>query len=57
MSEAERIWVVDRVEGGVAVLVADDDQETLDVPRSDSGRVRNTGWRQPLRQQLFGCHG
>lgn len=34
MSEAERIWVVDRVEGGVAVLVADDDQETLDVPLS-----------------------
>ncbi len=31
MSEAERIWVVDRVEGGIAVLVADDDEETLDV--------------------------
>ena len=34
MSEGERIWVVDRVEGGVAVLVGDDDQETLDVPLS-----------------------
>ena len=32
MSEAERIWVVDRVEDGIAVLVADDDEETLDVP-------------------------
>jgi len=32
MSEVERIWVVDRVEGGVAVLVADDEEETLDVP-------------------------
>ena len=32
MSEAERIWVVDRVEGRIAVLVADDDEETLDVP-------------------------
>ena len=32
MSEAERIWVVDRVEGRIAVLVADDDGETLDVP-------------------------
>ena len=30
--EVERIWVVDRVEGGIAVLVADDDRETLDVP-------------------------
>ena len=26
MSEAERIWVVDRVEGRIAVLVADDDE-------------------------------
>jgi len=32
MSDAERIWVVDRVEGRIAVLVADDDEETLDVP-------------------------
>ena len=32
MSEAERIWVVDRVEGRIAVLVADDEEETLDVP-------------------------
>lgn len=32
MNEAERIWVVDRVEGRIAVLVADDDEETLDVP-------------------------
>ena len=32
MSEAERIWVVDRVEGRIAVLVADDDEETLDAP-------------------------
>ena len=32
MSEAERIWVVDRVEGRIAVLVADDDEETLNVP-------------------------
>ena len=32
MSEAERIWVVDRVEGRIAVLVADDDEETVDVP-------------------------
>ena len=32
MSEAERIWVVDWVEGRIAVLVTDDDEETLDVP-------------------------
>jgi len=32
MSEAERIWVVDRVEGRIGVLVADDDEETLNVP-------------------------
>ena len=32
MNENERVWVVDRVEAGFAVLVADDDQETLDVP-------------------------
>ena len=32
MSDGERIWVVDRVEGRIAVLVADDDEETLDVP-------------------------
>ena len=32
MSESERIWVVDRIEGEIAVLVADDDQETLDMP-------------------------
>ena len=32
MSEKERIWVVDRIEGEVAVLVADDDQGTLDMP-------------------------
>ena len=32
MSEKERIWVVDRIEGEAAVLVADDDQEILDMP-------------------------
>ncbi len=32
MSESERTWVVDRIKGEVAVLVADDDQETLDMP-------------------------
>ena len=32
MSERERIWVVDRIEGEAAVLVADDDQEMLDIP-------------------------
>lgn len=32
MSDSERHWVVDRIEGEVAVLVADDDQERLDVP-------------------------
>ena len=32
MSESERTWIVDRIEGEVAVLVADDDQETLDMP-------------------------
>jgi hypothetical protein len=32
MSESERTWVVDRIEGEVAVLVADDNQETLDMP-------------------------
>ena len=32
MSERKRIWVVDRIEGKVAVLVADDDQKTLDMP-------------------------
>ena len=32
MSERERTWVVDRIEGEVAVLVADDDQEALDMP-------------------------
>ena len=32
MSESERTWVVDRIEGEVAVLVADDDQEILDMP-------------------------
>ena len=32
MSEKERIWVVDRIEGEAAVLVADDDQEMLDIP-------------------------
>ena len=32
MSESERIWVVDRIEGEVAELVADDDLETLDIP-------------------------
>lgn len=29
---ATRIWVVDRVEGSVAVLIADDDQRRADVP-------------------------
>ncbi len=49
MSEAERIWVVDRVEGGIAVLVADDDEETLDVtlgvlpPGSREGSVLRVG--------------
>lgn len=32
MNENERVWVVDRVEAGFAVLVADNDQETLNVP-------------------------
>jgi hypothetical protein len=32
MSESERTWIVDRIEGEVAVLVADDDQEILDMP-------------------------
>ena len=32
MSEAERIWVVDQIEGRIAVLVTDDDEKTLDVP-------------------------
>jgi len=32
MSKSERIWVVDRVETGFAVLVADDNQQTIDVP-------------------------
>ena len=32
MSEIQRIWVVDRIEGEVAVLVADDDQKMLDMP-------------------------
>ena len=32
MSEKERIWVVDRIEGEAAVVVADDDQEMLDIP-------------------------
>ena len=32
MSERKRVWVVDRIEGKVAVLVADDDQKTLDMP-------------------------
>jgi hypothetical protein len=32
MSEIQRIWVVDRIEGEVAVLVVDDDPETLDIP-------------------------
>jgi len=31
MSESERIWVVDRVETGVAVLIADDNEQTVDV--------------------------
>ena len=43
------IWVVDRVEGGIAVLVADDDEETLDVqldilpPGSREGSVLRVG--------------
>jgi len=32
MSESERVWVVDRIEGEIAVLVADDNQEMLDMP-------------------------
>ena len=32
MSEIQRIWVIDRIEGEIAVLVADDDQEILDMP-------------------------
>ena len=33
-STATRIWVVDRVEPPVAVLVADDDERQVDVPLS-----------------------
>lgn len=29
-----RIWVVDRLEGSLAILVADDDQRQADVPRA-----------------------
>jgi hypothetical protein len=49
MSEPERIWVVDRVEGRIAVLVADDNEETLDVllgvlpPGSREGSVLRVG--------------
>ena len=32
MSESERTWVIDRIEGEIAVLVADDNQEMLDMP-------------------------
>ena len=32
MSESERVWDVDRIEGEIAVLVADDNQEMLDMP-------------------------
>ena len=32
MSERERTWVIDRIEGEIAVLVADDNQEMLDMP-------------------------
>jgi Protein of unknown function (DUF3006) len=35
MSERERVWVVDRVEGAVAVLVADEDEATVEVLRSE----------------------
>ena len=31
MSDTERIWVVDRIEREVAVLVADENQEMLDI--------------------------
>ena len=31
MSERDRIWVVDRVETGVAVLIADDNEQIVDV--------------------------
>ena len=34
MSEVERIWVVDRVEGGIAVVVANEDGQAHDVPLS-----------------------
>ena len=30
--QAERLWVVDRVEGSVAVLIRDGDERTVDVP-------------------------
>ena len=32
MSERERTWAVDLIEGEIAVLVADDNQEMLDMP-------------------------
>ena len=32
MSDSERIWVVDRIESGAAVLVADKHNEILDIP-------------------------
>ena len=32
MSESERIWVVDRIEDEVAILVSDKDKEMTDVP-------------------------
>jgi uncharacterized membrane protein len=35
MTDAERIFVVDRIEGGLLVLVADDDAATHTVRRSD----------------------
>ena len=27
----ERIWVIDRIESGIAVLIADEDQRTLET--------------------------
>ena len=34
MSDTERVWVVDRIEREVAVLMADDNRETVDIPMS-----------------------
>ena len=34
MSDTQRIWVIDRIEREVAVLIADDNRETVDIPMS-----------------------